>query len=498
MPSINNATISVNAINYSGTDSSVNSESELIKLEAQDSMFHATSNIEHSLFKNDESPTSLSSDKTLLFDKYTSDKNRGSKDLKEKKEISSNSISNDKKAVGHIVTLSLASLIGIVLAPFTGGISLLPTAFVVLFGNSSALAMYGGSKFFLDDTKEEIIDKNKSSNQPSELESHPIDGNALPHTHGVQYPQPDNLYIDHSKELDRDIPKNVGEKSDRIIQDAIDEQVNTEDENSEPAASIADVIEKFGNISVIECRETEEEIDQFDFISKFSQLPESEVITNFLEQQPVLEQIAHLDNEMIVYIGRIVPHHIEKDNSLTLPESLKPMLKTMSTPAEAKQWPKVEISPAIKTTQGATSGRGDNHTAGVRHNSEVLQSEADFAPDWPTVNVLSGVRTSQGPMLGRSDNDNSGAMKNINAENHDAETQATGQATAAERSSPYTKGVEHQLLDIEALKKTVLSQQDNLGIENKTNLRFLHRSDDKTRIVAVAKINLNKLAYSSS
>lgn len=42
-----------------------------------------------------------------------------------------------------------ATTLGAVLAPFTGGLSLLPTAFVVLFGNASALAMYGGSEFVL-------------------------------------------------------------------------------------------------------------------------------------------------------------------------------------------------------------------------------------------------------------------------------------------------------------------------------------------------------------
>lgn len=56
------------------------------------------------------------------------------------------------------------------LAPFTGGLSLLPTAFVVLFGNASALAMYGGSEFFLGQNainKEEVPkDKLKEKETP--------------------------------------------------------------------------------------------------------------------------------------------------------------------------------------------------------------------------------------------------------------------------------------------------------------------------------------------
>ncbi|HHL2502293.1 TPA: hypothetical protein ACQ301_004423 [Yersinia enterocolitica] len=671
MLSISNATIQANATDHLGSVSSVNPESELVEIKSKNSLLPATNHTERSLAKDNESPTSLSSDETLFFDKSTSVKSKVSPDLKAKKEISSNVIHNDKKAVGHIVTLSLASLIGIVLAPFTGGISLLPTAFVVLFGNSSALAMYGGSQFFVDDTKDDKSVKNKSSDQPNDTEYLPIDEYVPPNTEGVQYPQPDNSDIDPSEESDREIPESVGSGFEHIVPDVIDEQESTEDRDNKPPTFLEDVIEKFGNTSVIECYEPEEAIDQSDFMSKFSQLPESENITNFLEQQPVVEQIAHLDNGMKVYIGRIAPHHVEagkaNNNSLIPPASLKPTLETMNASVKAKQWPKVEVPPAVKTTQGATSGRGDNHTAGVRKNSESLQSakptpvvktsvgdkakqwpkveippavkatqggtsgrgdnhtagvrknseslqsakptpvvktsvgdkakqwpEVEIPPAvkatqggtsgrgdnhtagvrensesqqsstpnlvvktgggdkakqwpkvdippvikatqggtsgrgdnhttgvrhngknsqsravdqaelysvsgkrWPTVNVPDGVRTSQGPMSGRSDNYNSGVRKNTNIENPDVANRATEQGISAERSSPYTKGVVHNLLDVDALKRTALSYQDNFGIDKEVNLHFLHRSADKTKAVAVSEINLGKLVYSS-
>ncbi|EGR2040882.1 hypothetical protein D0B83_18010, partial [Vibrio cholerae] len=74
------------------------------------------------------------------------------KDQAEKKKKvhkKSNKYSNHTKAKGHLAAIAGATTLGAVLAPFTGGLSLLPTAFVVLFGNVTALAMYGGSEFVL-------------------------------------------------------------------------------------------------------------------------------------------------------------------------------------------------------------------------------------------------------------------------------------------------------------------------------------------------------------
>ncbi|HGS4827055.1 TPA: hypothetical protein ACMDRH_000001, partial [Vibrio cholerae] len=68
---------------------------------------------------------------------------------KKKVHKKSNKYSNHTKAKGHLAAIAGATTLGAVLAPFTGGLSLLPTAFVVLFGNATALAMYGGSEFVL-------------------------------------------------------------------------------------------------------------------------------------------------------------------------------------------------------------------------------------------------------------------------------------------------------------------------------------------------------------
>ncbi|ARR51740.1 hypothetical protein ETN89_20990 (plasmid) [Photobacterium damselae subsp. damselae] len=93
----------------------------------------------------------------------------------------SNKYSNHSKAKGHLAAIAGATTLGAVLAPFTGGLSLLPTAFIVLFGNATALAMYGGSEFVLGQqgasNKEEDkkdIDENKQPEGLAPLSPKPI------------------------------------------------------------------------------------------------------------------------------------------------------------------------------------------------------------------------------------------------------------------------------------------------------------------------------------
>ncbi|MDF2185989.1 hypothetical protein O1O06_14700 [Grimontia hollisae] len=92
---------------------------------------------------------------------------------KKKVNKKSNKYSNNTKAKGHLAAIAGATTLGAVLAPFTGGLSLLPTAFVVLFGNATALAMYGGSEFVVGQQgpKDQIEDKKEpeEDKQPQDL-----------------------------------------------------------------------------------------------------------------------------------------------------------------------------------------------------------------------------------------------------------------------------------------------------------------------------------------
>ncbi len=92
---------------------------------------------------------------------------------KKKVHKKSNKYSNHTKAKGHLAAIAGATTLGAVLAPFTGGLSLLPTAFFVLFGNATALAMYGGSEFVLGQqgANNQLEDKKEpeENKQPEDL-----------------------------------------------------------------------------------------------------------------------------------------------------------------------------------------------------------------------------------------------------------------------------------------------------------------------------------------
>ncbi|EKF9748195.1 hypothetical protein O1D20_001952 [Vibrio cholerae] len=123
-------------------------------------------------------PQTLSLTDSCLENEETSS-NQQSKVKKEqaekKKKVhkKSNKYSNHTKAKGHLAAIAGATTLGAVLAPFTGGLSLLPTAFVVLFGNATALAMYGGSEFVLGQqgANNQLEDKKEpeENKQPEDL-----------------------------------------------------------------------------------------------------------------------------------------------------------------------------------------------------------------------------------------------------------------------------------------------------------------------------------------
>ncbi|WP_375539964.1 hypothetical protein [Shewanella sp. DC2-4] len=75
-------------------------------------------------------------------------------------------MSTEKKAKFHLAAIAGAVTIGTVLAPFTLGFSLLPTVFVVMYGNASAIAMYGGSQFVTGDKE-----KKKAPFEPPKVDA---------------------------------------------------------------------------------------------------------------------------------------------------------------------------------------------------------------------------------------------------------------------------------------------------------------------------------------
>ncbi|KAA1195503.1 hypothetical protein [Photorhabdus heterorhabditis] len=363
------------------------------------------------------------------------DKETTAKTKKQAKLRTSNSISNKSKAIAHVGTLTLASVIGIALAPFTAGISLLPTAFVVLFGNASAMAMYGGSQYLLGNPQgnnENKSDIDKPREPLNEPDFHSPNRSARRWSVPVvdeEAQRPDISETDHSEEVKIDNPESEGEKSERIDQDMIDEKARSEDKNNDKhQPTLLDQLkEKLKDVPVIKYVEHENEIDQVDFTDQLQELPNSENIINSSDMVAVAQRMIHLENGMKLYIGEVVPLTAKSVPATEQPPQVASPTPGTTAEVEKRQWPPVKVDYGVKTSQGAVSGRGDNHTRGVRHNApatEQIPQVASPTPgttaavekrQWPPVKVDYGVKTSQGAVSGRGDNHTRGVRHNAPA-----------------------------------------------------------------------------------
>ncbi|MCS6235357.1 hypothetical protein G3495_09515, partial [Shewanella baltica] len=110
-----------------------------------------------------QSPESVSTASSILETEEPHSKVKPKKIKENTKK--SNRVSTDKKAKFHLAAIAGAVTIGTVLAPFTLGFSLLPTVFVVMYGNASAIAMYGGSQFVAGDKE-----KKKAPLEPPKID----------------------------------------------------------------------------------------------------------------------------------------------------------------------------------------------------------------------------------------------------------------------------------------------------------------------------------------
>ncbi|WP_229380980.1 hypothetical protein [Shewanella psychropiezotolerans] len=155
------------------SQSSLGNETPRGKLTRSASLLEATTPILGAV--EPQSPDGITSVPTILGTGGT--ESRQSKKSSKK----SNRVSNDKKAKVHLASIAGAVTLGAVLAPFTGGLSLLPTVFVIMYGNASAITMYGGSEFVVGDKE-----KKKSESESPKHEDKPV----LPPKHLFNAPAP--------------------------------------------------------------------------------------------------------------------------------------------------------------------------------------------------------------------------------------------------------------------------------------------------------------------
>ncbi len=330
-------------------------------------------------------PQALSpSDSCLENEESSSQQPEVKKEQAEKKKKvhkKSNKYSNHTKAKGHLAAIAGATTLGAVLAPFTGGLSLLPTAFVVLFGNASALAMYGGSEFVLgqkgpnnqiDDKKDPEANKQPEENKQPEISvpvsPRPIraqEFRGLDEVNGRREPEPEPEEKGSRGKGDTFnyspvFNFNFGDLNFNQFNTQNNTQFNTQnntdktnqaDTDSSPTL-IEQTIEKFGGNPVINVEEITKDVlirelrEQEPLIGPESKVDEMiDALVSFHEQtnEAKLIQVS-FESGHKAYIGGIPDTDEQKQTD--------PIKAEVCVEKAKKQWPEVKPAHRLITTSG--------------------------------------------------------------------------------------------------------------------------------------------------
>ncbi|KZW32857.1 hypothetical protein APF63_11550 [Vibrio parahaemolyticus] len=328
-------------------------------------------------------PQALSpSDSCLENEESSSQQPEVKKEQAEKKKKihkKSNKYSNHTKAKGHLAAIAGATTLGAVLAPFTGGLSLLPTAFVVLFGNASALAMYGGSEFVLgqkgpnnqiDDKKDPEANKQPEENKQPEISvpvsPRPIraqEFRGLDEVNGRREPEPEEKGSRGKGDTFNYSPVfnfNFGDLNFNQFNTQNNTQFNTQnntdktnqaDTDSSPTL-IEQTIEKFGGNPVINVEEITKDVlirelrEQEPLIGPESKVDEMiDALVSFHEQtnEAKLIQVS-FESGHKAYIGGIPDTDEQKQTD--------PIKAEVCVEKAKKQWPEVKPAQRVITSAG--------------------------------------------------------------------------------------------------------------------------------------------------
>ncbi|EGQ9306853.1 hypothetical protein F7U82_15300, partial [Vibrio parahaemolyticus] len=301
--------------------------------------------------------------------------NNVNKTAKNKKvHCKSNKYNNKTKAKTHLAAIAGATTLGAVLAPFTGGLSLLPTAFVVLFGNASALAMYGGSEFFLGQNainkEEEPKDKLKEKETPDTALKRTPERPIFPRylerrTHfdevdGLKRNGPDSFNVTNNY-YSPTFNINVGDYF-------FNNQTNNRDESkaedkpfAQPAAQsdassqtttlFDEAIQNMGQLQVVDVSEISPETLFSEVADHATNIGTEDTVENLLgalesshlqSGQAKLVKVT-LEGGLQAYLGGI------SDDTA---DALPPVVTENVTSSPVKKWPEVKIPARIITTSG--------------------------------------------------------------------------------------------------------------------------------------------------
>ncbi|EGR1761865.1 hypothetical protein D0D73_19265, partial [Vibrio parahaemolyticus] len=308
--------------------------------------------------------------------------NNVNKPAKNKKvNCKSNKYNNKTKAKTHLAAIAGATTLGAVLAPFTGGLSLLPTAFVVLFGNASALAMYGGSEFFLGQNainkEEEPKDKLKEKETPETALKRTPERSIFPRylerrTHfdevdGLKRNGPDSFNVTNNY-YSPTFNINVGDyffnnqTNNRDESKAEDkpfaESAAQSDASSQTTTLFDEAIQNMGQLQVVDVSEISPDTLFSEVTDHATNIGTEDTVDNLLgaleschlqSGQAKLVKVT-LEGGLQAYLGGI------SDDTA---DALPPVVTENVTSSTVKKWPEVKIPARIITTSGNASVDGN-------------------------------------------------------------------------------------------------------------------------------------------
>ncbi|MGI3048216.1 hypothetical protein, partial [Vibrio parahaemolyticus] len=308
--------------------------------------------------------------------------NNVNKPAKNKKvNCKSNKYNNKTKAKTHLAAIAGATTLGAVLAPFTGGLSLLPTAFVVLFGNASALAMYGGSEFFLGQNainkEEEPKDKLKEKETPETALKRTPERSIFPRylerrTHfdevdGLKRNGPDSFNVTNNY-YSPTFNINVGDyffnnqTNNRDESKAEDkpfaESAAQSDASSQTTTLFDEAIQNMGQLQVVDVSEITPDTLFSEVTDHATNIGTEDTVDNLLgaleschlqSGQAKLVKVT-LEGGLQAYLGGI------SDDTA---DALPPVVTENVTSSPVKKWPEVKIPARIITTSGNASVDGN-------------------------------------------------------------------------------------------------------------------------------------------
>ncbi|EKT64614.1 hypothetical protein [Providencia burhodogranariea] len=360
----------------------------------------------------------------------------------------SNKISNTKKAQGQVILSGLSLAIGAILAPLTGGLSLIPTAFVVFYGNTAALAMYGGSQYFIDDKQKQ--EKNNDHDQPKPDPDKPYSSPI--HSNNDEIPLKPNLTPANSlaSVIADDELDSAGVRSDKINQRIVDDmqkigeattpehiiqrdnnaiiehQAKSEiennnfewvmlvndDDNLGHQAALMEAFELAPKLPIVDCINYSSNRDPISFTSSVEETPELRDLNIELDPSCIATNIIHLDDNIKIFAIRNIADIQSGEPQLVLSEQPE-QLEQLNTPIIYQS--NVKKAQLIVTSQRG-AGSENNPSEGVRGIIGKTNNRVE-----PTLSALP--EQSVGPIAPKPDTSTT-TPDSTDAKNNDANESA--------------------------------------------------------------------------